>query len=81
MKAQLKSTKFRVVSVTRLKGFSPRSQECNSTRKFFNARNAREIYLIDFKKIFQNWFGKRRRKRRKKPIDCKDCSKISRSKI
>ena len=25
-------------------------------------RNAREIYLIDFKRIFQNWFGKKEEK-------------------
>ena len=36
--------------------------------------NAREIYVIEFKTIFQNWFGK------EKKNDYKDRSKLSRSK-
>ena len=37
-------------------------------------RNARETYLIEFKRILQNWFER-------KQIDYKDRSKLSRSKI
>ena len=42
-------------------------------------RNAKEMYLIEFKRILQNWF-ERRRRRKKKQIDYKDRSKLSRSK-
>ena len=44
-------------------------------------RNAKEMHLIEFKRIFQNWFGKEEEERkRKKQIDYKDRSKLSRSK-
>ena len=42
-------------------------------------RNAREMHLIEFKRIFQNWFGKNENEN--EYIGYKDRSKLSRSKI